>query len=399
MVDFTKSLSQSNPIFGKCVYKTNAINLAMHGYTTPLQAIYIKEEENGEILNVSYEEEHVKLKYFVNDLIIAIKNLDNKIVQDSKGQRRAFMFVTVPSNRYLRALKNSDQFGEFIINNEVGVYMTSSPINHKDPNGDKDYAGGGYVKKAKNNYWEPKHFKIEEFIDILNNTNNVQIGLTTEEVNNHINVLVNIDQCNTGVNLPGLNGVYFGRYFDENNPLVVQIPGRICRPDNMDLGIIGDENTSAYSKKCNYVKPFGYIYIPVGLLTMEELENTKRIMEVLYHNNALKRVTMETIPKGFGDNIEPNNSDKEPEVEEIPFEHKKAPNWNTLFECTDLLKNVLFGNIIDFKNKITHKIIRAEYDIKMKIKSEMEEFFKDKPITSHNLEQFYNSIKHYPVIM
>lgn len=397
MEDFTKSFSQSNPAFGRCIYEAPARELAESGYTTPLQAIESYQIKDGEMLNVSCEDISEQLKYFVDDLIIAIKDLDKRIIVDSKGKRRAFMFVTVPGNAYLRMLKYSDRFKAFITENEVGVYMTSSPVNHKDPIGEKDYNGGGYIKKATNNYWETKQYNISDFIKIINNINAPNnLGLTSDEINSHINILINIDQCNTGINLPGLNGVYIARCLDKDNPLSVQIPGRICRPDKDDILIIGNKETSAYSDNCNYVKPFGYIYIPVGLFTEEEFSTLRDTFIQMYYNNSLIRVLMLKNNIGLTNSNELNNTDKDSFEEVIiDYKHVKDPNWNTDFNKIDLLKDIMFGDPSIFKDKISDKIISVSLEDKIKIHSMFEDNFKNIPITNYNLELFYNKIKHF----
>ena len=397
MEDFSTSYSQSNPVFGRCIYSASSRDLAEHGYTTPLIAIESYQIKDNNIINVASDEITDILSYFVDDLIIAVKDLDKRIVIDSKGKRRAFIFVTVPGNSFLRALRFSERFNNFINENQIGVYMTSSPINFIDEKGNRDYYGGGYIKKAKNNFFESKQYSISDFLKIINNVDSLdnKLNLTDEEIYNHINILINIDQCNTGVNLPGLNGVYLAKYLDRNNTLTVQIPGRICRPDSNDLSIIGDINTSAYSKNCKYVKPFGYIYIPVGLFTEEELDKIKEIMQVLYYNNALYRIAMETIPKGFGNTTELNNSNTENETEEIIFSNKKDPNWTSIFEKTDLLKEIIFGEFNKFKEKINLKFFSSNAETMNKIATEMEQFFLNKAITKNTLEQFYNIIKNY----
>jgi hypothetical protein len=309
------------------------------------------------------------------------------------------MFVAVPGNAYLRQLYYSDRFKEFISSNNVGVYMTSSPINHKDAKDNKDYAGGGYVKKARNNFWESNKFKISEFIKIINGNHiDSSINLTEYEINNNINILINIEQCNTGINLPGLNGVYIARALEENNPLTIQIPGRICRADDSDKGIIGNIETSAYSDNCQYVKPFGYIYIPVGLFNEQEFEDMHQALSKMYHNNALKSISIMKTNVGLGNPDEIDNSNKsEPDVE-IIFEHKNDPNWSTKFEEHDLLKNIMFGDITIFKDKISTKLNKCSSENKIKIHQMLEEFFKDKELTNYNLELFYSKIKHFQVM-
>lgn len=398
MEDFSTSYSQSNPVFGKCIYSASSRDLAEHGYTTPLIAIESCQIKDNDIVNVSGEEITDILSYFVDDLIIAVKDLDKRIVIDSKGKRRAFMFVTVPGNSFLRALRYSERFNNFINENRVGVYMTSSPINFIDEKGNRDYYGGGYIKKAKNNFFESKQYSISDFLKIINNVSSIDnnLQLTNEEIYNNINILVNIDQCNTGINLPGLNGVYIARSLEANNPLSVQIPGRICRPDKEDLNIIGNKETSAYSENCQYIKPFGYIYIPVGLFTGEEFDNLRESMIIMYNNNSLfKLITLKTNIGLSNKNDEPNNEDKS--IEEELFDFRKEPNWSTDFNKIDLLKQSIFGNLTDFKNKITIKIIKSSFKYKVKIKEMMEEFFKDKKITNYTLEEFYNSIKSFPI--
>ncbi len=344
---FEKSMSQSNPMFGRVVYRSNPRELAEKGYTTPLQCIILNQYQNNEKVETNTQES--KVKYFVTDLVDAIKDLDDRIKTDSKGQRRAFMFVTVPGNGYLSELYHSKYFNNFIMNEEVGVYMTSSPINHKDSEGNRDYAGGGYIKKAESYNWESTHFKITDFIDIINNkSSNTELNLTKNEINTHINILINIDQCNTGVNLPGLNGVYFGRAIDENDPLFIQIPGRSCRSDSDDNDLIGDENTNAYSENCKYVKPFAYIYLPAGLLNYDEFEQMERSIRMLYYKSALTRIKMIDIMKGCGnkDNSPDNTTKYEHELDLNGPDNR--PNWNTNFEKFDLLQ---FGKDVKYIEK------------------------------------------------
>lgn len=397
MFDFTKSYSQSNPIFGKCIYSTNNRELAEHGYTTPLNAIESYQIKNGEILNVSNSKIGDQLKFFVDDLIIAVKDLDKRIIHDSKGRRRAFMFVTVPGNAYLRQLYFSDRFNEFICTNNVGVYMTSSPINFKDNKADKDYEGGGYVKKAKNNFWESKIFKITDFMNIINGRYlEPNLNLSQEEINTNINILINIEQCNTGIDLPGLNGGYMAKAFDKNNPNIVQMPGRICRPDEADKCIIGNVETAAYSNNCQYIKPFGYIYIPVGLFNEEEYAELHDALSIMYFDNALKSVSIMKTDIGLNNPDEINNSNKNKRIIKIIFDHKNDPNWLTKFEEHELLKNVMFGDITIFKDKISNKMNKCSCENKIKIHQMLEEFFKDKEITNYNLETVYSEIKDLP---
>lgn len=339
---FENSMSQSNPIFGKIVYRTDERKMAKKGFKTPISAVLLTniDKDTHEFIDYSSESVEIKAKHFLITLKQAIEDLDIRIKQDSKGRRRAFLFVTVRGNIYLKQIRNNKKFNAWLIENNIGVYMTSSFISN---NKEVEYNGGGQIKKSTSNSWVDKNFSIGDFTDIINGCSNKfkELNLTKDDIENHINILVNIDQCNTGINLPALNGVYISRLLDKNNPLSLQIPGRCSRPDNDDVMNINKWNKEnkdfEVTEKCDLIKPNSYIYFSLDEFSREEQLQCNDVLCMIYQNEYLKKVTLPEKMIGVGSKLNVDNSNKDITLDEIPTSIKALTNK---FEGHSLLLNL-----------------------------------------------------------
>ena len=315
-IDFNNVMNQSNPVFGEIAYVSDNKDMAMHGYITPMNLVYTRSKENEGW--ASYKEDIAeRAKAFVESLMHIAEIHDKKIRKDSAGRRRGFLFVTVSGNRYLEAVRNSSKFLKWANENKVGVYMTSAETDRLD------YTGEGRIKKATGKNWAKRSngsetFKIEEFLDILNgrcdeDATYKEFELTAEETYNYMNILININQCNSGINLPALNGVYISKALDKDSPAAIQIPGRACRPDKDDQPKVGKiENCPANNPDHHgYVKPYGYIYTCLDEFTYDEYKNMKEVFELYYQDYFMVKTTLETRQAGAKKKPdEPDNNNK-----------------------------------------------------------------------------------------
>ena len=148
---FSKVLNQSNPIFGKLVFNTDremTKRMTEKGFITPLTAVIISstDPQTNEAVNVSGDEMDKRLSHFLYSLRMATLDLDARIKQNSNGTRRAFMFVTVRGNAYLKKVRYDADFNKWLRDNNIGVYMTSSFL----PNGiENDYDGQNLEEISK----------------------------------------------------------------------------------------------------------------------------------------------------------------------------------------------------------------------------------------------------------
>lgn len=345
---FEDAMNQSNPVFGEIAYVSNNKDMAEHGYITPMNLVYTRtKDSNGW---ESYKKDiGERLNAFIDSLIHIAEIHDINIVNDSKERRRGFLLVTVSGNQYLEAVRNSSKFLTWANNHEVGVYMTSAGTDKYT------WCGKGRIKKAKAKDWEKnstgsdKLFEIEDFVKIINGTCDVNddykdLELTREEINNHMNIILNINQCNTGIDLPSLNGVYISKLLNKDNPDAIQIPGRTCRPDSDDQLKIGKkENCPVRNPNNDYVKPYAYIYMCLDEFTFEERADIQETFDLYYKEYFMAKITLETRYAGVGDEDEkkPKNP---PERKAKDVKETKSQSFNVReFENLqiDLLKEAL----------------------------------------------------------
>lgn len=368
---FSKVLNQSNPIFGKLVFRTDremTKKMTEKGFITPLTAVILSstDKQTHEAVNVSADEMDKKLSHFLYSLRMATLDLDARIKQNSNGTRRAFLFVTVRGNAYLKKVRNDANFNKWLRDNNIGVYMTSSFI----PNGiENDYDGGGQIKKANEYTWSEEHVGISDFIDILNGCSDKfpELNLTTEETNNNINILLNIEQANTGVNLPALNGVFISRLLDKDNPLALQIPGRCCRQDEEDIQNVNlwniDPNFTITDRSA-LVKPKSYVYFSADEFSYDEFKQCKEVLNIIYSNFYMTKPIILEDMSGIGKEEEPDNSNKN-----IP-ELKEGKEWklkyDTHTEVIDLLSSTRYDDLEDLRYKFFETLKNSPMDIRMK---------------------------------
>lgn len=368
---FSKVLNQSNPIFGKLVFRTDremTKRMTEKGFITPLTAVIISstDPQTNEVVNVSADEIDKKLSHFLYSLRMATLDLDARIKQNSNGTRRAFLFVTVRGNAYLKKVRYDADFNKWLRDNNIGVYMTSSFL----PNGiENDYDGGGQIKKANELNWADAKIGISDFIDIINGCSEkfANLNLTTEETNNNINILLNIEQANTGVNLPALNGVFISRLLDKNDPLALQIPGRSCRPDDEDKPNINMWNIDpnfTITDRSALVKPKSYIYFSADEFSYDEFNQCKEVLNIIYSNFYMTKPIILDDEAGIGKEEEPDNSNKNmPEL-------KEGKEWklkyDTHVEVIDLLSSVRYEPEDEIRYKFYKMLCEAPDDIQMK---------------------------------
>lgn len=359
--DFSRSMSQSNPVFGDVVYVSDNRELAEHGYITPMQLVYTrgKDPKTNEFVDFEITTE-TRLDNFIDNLINIATTHDNKISTDSGGRRRGFLFVTVRGNAFLECIYNSKKFLGWAVENKVGVYMTSSKTDNID------YTGGGRIKKADKPYWEPEIFDISEFGHILNGEVDVtspykKLELTPKETKTHINLLINIEQLNTGTDLPGLNGVYISRPIDKDMPIAIQIPGRCCRPDIEDKNIIGNvANCPENNINTPYVKPYGYIYVCVDEFTKEEFDGLHEAFGFYYENYYMHKMILESRPVGTKKDDEPNNSNKSTDTVVQTNKYVAGKVFEeTVFNLMDCIYYSKQGDLDTFKNKTLEKFMES----------------------------------------
>jgi hypothetical protein len=338
------------------------------GFITPLTAVIISstDKQTHEAVNVSADEMDKKLSHFLYSLRMATLDLDARIKQNSNGTRRAFLFVTVRGNAYLKKVRNDANFNKWLRDNNIGVYMTSSFI----PNGiENDYDGGGQIKKANEYTWSEEHVGISDFIDILNGCSDKfpELNLTTEETNNNINILLNIEQANTGVNLPALNGVFISRLLDKDNPLALQIPGRCCRQDAEDIQNVNlwniDPNFTITDRSA-LVKPKSYVYFSADEFSYDEFKQCKEVLNIIYSNFYMTKPIILEDMSGIGKEEEPDNSNKN-----IP-ELKEGKEWklkyDTHVEVIDLLSSTRYDDLEDLRYKFFETLKNSSKDIRIK---------------------------------
>lgn len=371
---FSKVINQSNPIFGRLVFRTDRDMTKLmteKGFITPLTAVIMNTTDNktGEYVNVSClsgREHHKKLEHFLYSLRIATMDLDARIKNNSQGTRRAFLFVTVRGNEYLKTVRNDANFNKWLRDNNIGVYMTSSFLQNGISN---EYDGGGQIKKANEANWSSEKIGISDFIDIINNDSEKfpHLNLTPEEVNNNINILLNIEQCNTGVNLPDLNGVFISRLLDENNPLALQIPGRCCRQDREDKHQVNKWNIDpnfTIKDRSQLVKPKSYVYISADEFSSEEFEQCKRMLNIIYSNFYMTKPIILEDMAGIGKEEEPDNSNKEKPELGLGKEYKWR--YTSHIDVIDLLYSTRYEDVNEIRYKF-YKLLKAlpnEYRMK-----------------------------------
>ena len=365
---FSRVLNQSNPIFGKLVFRTDremTKKMTEKGFITPLTAVIMSstDKETNEAVNVSADEMDKKLSHFLYSLRMATLDLDARIKQNSKGTRRAFLFVTVRGNMYLKKVRNDANFNKWLRDNNIGVYMTSSFI----PNGiENDYDGGGQIKKANEYTWSNKKVGISDFIDIINNCSEKfpELNLTTEETNNNINILLNIEQANTGVNLPALNGVFISRLLDKNNPLALQIPGRCCRQDYEDVPNVNKWNIDPefiISDRSTLVKPKSYVYFSADEFSYDEFEQCREILDIIYSNFYMTKPIILEDMSGIGKEDEPDNSNKV--IPDLAEGREWKLKYDTHKEVIDLLVNTRYEDVENLRYKFFKYLKETPKDI------------------------------------
>ena len=368
---FSKVLNQSNPIFGKLVFRTDremTKKMTEKGFITPLTAVILSstDKQTHEAVNVSADEMDKKLSHFLYSLRMATLDLDARIKQNSNGTRRAFLFVTVRGNAYLKKVRNDANFNKWLRDNNIGVYMTSSFI----PNGiENDYDGGGQIKKANESNWTDAKIGISDFIDIINGCSEkfANLNLTTEETNNNINILLNIEQANTGVNLPALNGVFISRLLDKDDPLALQIPGRCCRQDDEDKPNVTMWNIDpnfTITDRSTLVKPKSYIYFSADEFTHDEFNQCKEVLNIIYSNFYMTKPVILEDMTGIGKEEEPDNSNKN-----IP-KLKEGKEWklkyDTHVEVIDLLSSTRYEDVEAIRYKFFKLLKDAPKDVRTK---------------------------------
>jgi hypothetical protein len=368
---FSKVLNQSNPIFGNLVFRTDremTKKMTEKGFITPLTAVILSstDKQTHEAVNVSADEMDKKLSHFLYSLRMATLDLDARIKQNSNGTRRAFLFVTVRGNAYLKKVRNDANFNKWLRDNNIGVYMTSSFI----PNGiENDYDGGGQIKKANESNWADAKIGISDFIDIINGCSEkfANLNLTTEETNNNINILLNIEQANTGVNLPALNGVFISRLLDKDDPLALQIPGRCCRQDDEDKPNVNMWNIDpdfTITDRSTLVKPKSYVYFSADEFSYDEFNQCKEVLNIIYSNFYMTKPVILEDMAGIGKEEEPDNSNKNmPEL-------KEGKEWklkyDTHVEVIDLLSSTRYEDVEAIRYKFFKMLKAAPDDVRMK---------------------------------
>lgn len=368
---FSKVLNQSNPIFGELVFNTDremTKKMTEKGFITPLTAVILSstDKQTHEAVNVSADEMDKKLSYFLYSLRMATLDLDARIKQNSNGTRRAFLFVTVRGNAYLKKVRNDANFNKWLRDNNIGVYMTSSFI----PNGiENDYDGGGQIKKANEFNWADAKIGISDFIDIINGCSEKfpQLNLTTEETHNNINILLNIEQANTGVNLPALNGVFISRLLDKDDPLALQIPGRCCRQDDEDVQNVNMWNIDpdfTITDRSTLVKPKSYVYFSADEFSYDEFNQCKEVLNIIYSNFYMTKPVILEDMAGIGKEEEPDNSNKN--MPELKEGREWKLKYDTHVEVIDLLSSTRYEDVEAIRYKFFQLLKAAPDDIRMK---------------------------------
>ena len=368
MKDFTKVRNQSNVIFGRApIYKEDTVEMAFRGYVTPVKLHYwINYDKDGvKIVHNDGWTNKDKADRFVENLINIAEFHDEEIWKESQHRRHGFLFVSVEGNLYLAAIMNSEKFLKWARDNNVGVYLTSCKVNGEG----KDYQGGGYVKKAGKDDFEiikiggvptPKQFGINEFINIINGKSNDALALTDEEIKTHINIIINIDQLNTGVNLPGMNGYYLACYVNKNDPKAKQGPGRTIRPDKEDIKKVGEVENNAYTKNCPYVKPFSHIYITPEQFDDEKLDEMHRVFNLYYQTYLMEKGVI--VCNFFGSNKKReiiNNEDRMIEEKDTDKVYKKKYDGKDY--CFDIIETGMRNTLKELQEKIEEQSYTTSY--------------------------------------
>lgn len=324
--DFSNDCNQSNPIFGEVVNHTDAVKMAEKCWTISLNAVLLteKDAETCNIINVSSKDLSKQEDYFLNELQNTILDLDQHIKEDSKGKRRAFLFVMTRGNGYLAKVRNDPEFNKWINNNHIGIYVTSSKVQGLKAS---EYSGGGYIKKANEIGWRDENYNISDFLDIIMN-NSIKysdVNLTRNEIYNNINVLINIGQLNTGNNLPALNGIFVSRYLDKNCPEAIQGPGRTVRPEPEDIGKIEQWNKEISNfnidthpeLKSELIKPTAYLYYSMAEFTAEEQAGLRDTLKVIYQNIYMKKIIHSSQSVGTKSPKDPPKNDDDNKNEDV----------------------------------------------------------------------------------
>jgi hypothetical protein len=368
---FSKVINQSNPIFGKLVFRTDremTKKMTDKGFITPLTAVILSstDKQTHEAVNVSGDKINVRLEHFLYSLRMAALDLDERIKHNSQGTRRAFLFVTVRGNAYLKKVRNDANFNKWLRDNNIGVYMTSSFL----PNGNEnDYDGGGQIKKANEPNWTDAKIGISDFIDIINGCSDKfpHLNLTTEETNNNVNILLNIEQANTGVNLPALNGVFISRLLKKDDPLALQIPGRCCRQDYEDIPNVNTWNIDPEFEivdRSTLVKPKSYIYFSADEFSKEEFIQCREVLDIIYSNFYMTKPVILEDMEGLGKEDEPDNSNKK-----LP-KTKEGKEWKLKFdthkEVIDLLSSTRYDDAEALRYKFFKYLKAVPMDVRMK---------------------------------
>lgn len=366
MKDFTTVRNQSNVIFGKApIFKEDTREMALRGYVTPIKLhMWVNYTKDGEQIKHETITDANKGERFVRNLMNIAEFHDKQIIKESHGRRRGFLFVSTAGNTYLKAVMFSSEFRTWANINNVGVYITSCVVNGQN----KEYQGGGYIKKAGKDDFEtqmvggvprPKQFKINEFINIINGKSGDELALTREETYTHMNIIINIDQLNTGVNLPGMNGYFLACYVNKNNPKAKQGPGRTIRPDKEDIKFVGNAENNAYMDNCPYVKPFSHIYVTPEQFDGSDLDDMKSVFNLYYQNYLMEKCSIVMNFLGTGEQKIINNEDRtEDDVKNNILLKKKYDGKDF---CYDLILAGMKNTLEEMKRKIEEKSVTTPY--------------------------------------
>jgi hypothetical protein len=193
------------------------------------------------------------------------------------------------------------------------------------------------------------------------------LNLTTEETNNNINILLNIEQANTGVNLPALNGVFISRLLDKDDPLALQIPGRCCRQDDEDKPNVNMWNIDpdfTITDRSTLVKPKSYVYFSADEFSYDEFNQCKEVLNIIYSNFYMTKPVILEDMAGIGKEEEPDNSNKNmPEL-------KEGKEWklkyDTHVEVIDLLSSTRYEDVEAIRYKFFKMLKAAPDDVRTK---------------------------------
>lgn len=250
-------------IYGEYEFNKHPFELVEGKFICPVQPIILDVYDKKGKNKKEYNETHL-VRNQIESIMYFMDSLEKHIKEDSHDKRHALGFVSVPGNLLLEEIrKNACSILDWARKNETDIFLTSAEYNDKRGQG-----GGAWIYRWKKDKFEKCKSK-ETFMNEL-----LMVDGTTKTL------IVQINQLNEGIDLPGINGVLYLRE-SGNLARYIQFIGRSVRRDNEDRPFIHDENIK-WNDKNAFVKPVSYVYIVTNTQDNGEMKRVEDILDTLY---------------------------------------------------------------------------------------------------------------------